>query len=55
MEQYVLVGWPEIQDFMDNERWDECVFCMEITGHPCPDSTYAGPVSLYNEVYSLHV
>lgn len=55
MEKYVLVGWPEIQDFMDNERWDECVFCMEITGHPCPDSTYAVPVSLYNEVYSLHV
>lgn len=50
--KYYLVGWPEIQDFMEHPRWDECVFCEEIEGHPCGDSTYAVPVDLYEEVYS---
>ena len=39
-ELYVLISWPEIQDFMEHERWEECIFCQEIEGHPCPDSTY---------------
>lgn len=29
-ELYVLVSWPEIQDFMEHERWEECIFCQEI-------------------------
>lgn len=28
----------------------ECIFCQEITGHPCPDSAYMVPEDLYNEV-----
>ena len=55
MEKYVLVGWPEIQEFMEHDRWEECVFCMEIAGHPCEDSTYAVPEELYNEVMMLPV
>lgn len=51
MQRYVMVTWPEIQDFMMHERWSECIFCIEITGHPCPDSTYMVPESLYKEVY----
>lgn len=50
MERYVLVSFPEIQDFMEHPRWSECVFCQEIQGHPCPDSTYAVPEDLYCEV-----
>ena len=50
MEKYVLVSWPEIQEFMEHENWEECVFCMDIPGHPCEDSTYAVPEKLYNEV-----
>ena len=50
MERYMLVGWPEIQSFMDHPRWGECIFCCEIEGHPCPDSTFAVPESLYHEV-----
>lgn len=53
MEKYLLVGWPEIQMFMDHPRWSECIFCTEIPGHPCEDSTYAVPESIYNEVFSL--
>lgn len=50
MEKYILVGWPEIQEYMLHPRWGECIFCCEIEGHPCPDSTYAVPESLYKEV-----
>lgn len=49
-ERYILVRWPEIQDFMEHLRWSECIFCMEIEGHSCPDSAYMVPESLYEEV-----
>lgn len=47
-EKYVLVSWPDIQDFMDDLRWSECILCVGIEWHPCPDSTYAVPESLYD-------
>ena len=50
LERYILVEWPEIQIFMDHPRWSECIFCMEIEGHPCPDQSYMVPESLYKEV-----
>ena len=40
---YKIVSWPEIQLFMDHPRWKDCIFCQHISGHPCPDSTYAVP------------
>lgn len=49
-ERYVMVTWPEIQDFMNHKRWNECIFCQEIEGHPCPDSTYMVPESVYDDV-----
>ena len=51
--KYYLVSFPEIQQFMMHPRWDECIFCTEVPGHPCADSTYAVPESLYEEVMSL--
>ena len=50
MKKYVLVSFPEIQYFMENSRWSECIFCNEIEGHPCEDSTYAVPEDLYYQV-----
>lgn len=50
MEKYIMVTFPEIQDFMEHERWGECIFCQAIEGHECPDSTYMVPESLYEEV-----
>ena len=50
LERYILVGWPEIQIFMEHPRWSECIFCTEIEGHPCPDNSYMVPESLYKEV-----
>ena len=48
--KYILVTFPEIQYFMDHPRFNECLFCMEIRGHLCPDSTYVVPEDLYHEV-----
>lgn len=53
MEKYVMVTFPEIQDFMEHERWGECIFCQAIDGHPCPDSTYMVPEGLYRQVKGM--
>lgn len=50
-EKYILETWPEVQVYMEHPRWDECIFCQEIEGHPCPDNAYMIPESLYNEIY----
>lgn len=49
LERYILVEWPEIQNFMNHPKWSECIFCMEIEGQPCPDQSYMVPESLYKE------
>lgn len=51
MEKYILVGWPEVQEFMDHSRWSECIFCTEIEGHPCLDSAYMVPEDIYKEIF----
>lgn len=40
--KYILVSFPEIQYFMENERWNECVAGI--------DGNYFIPEDLYNEV-----
>lgn len=50
-KKYIMITWPEIQMFMFHERWSECIFCIDIPEHPCPDSTYMVPESLYEEIY----
>lgn len=52
-EKYIMVTWPEVQIFMDDKRWSECILCTSIEGHPCPDSTYMVPESLYDKVYGI--
>lgn len=49
-EHYIMVSWPEIQDFMNHKDFNKCIFCQEIEGHPCPDSTYMVPEWLYGQV-----
>ena len=49
--KYVLVFWPEIQNFMEHERWNECLLCIGSEENPCPVETYAVPEDLFNEVY----
>jgi hypothetical protein len=50
LERYIMVSWPEIQDYMEHSRWEECIFCQEIEGHPCPENSYMVPESLYEEI-----
>lgn len=54
MTKYILETWPEIQQYMHHPRWNECIYCTEIDGHPCPDSAYMIPESLYNEINSTY-
>ena len=55
MTKYILVTFPEIQDFMEHPRFGECIFCESIEGHPVESSTYAVPEDLYEEVYREHL
>jgi len=51
---YKLVLWPESQDFMEHERFNECILGMELEGHDeIGLSAYFIPVDLYNEVYKV--
>lgn len=51
--KYVMATWPEIQEYMDHSRWNECILCTSIKGHPCPDGAYMIPVDLYEEINKL--
>ena len=53
VQKYILVGWPNIQDFMEHPRWNECVFCDSIPGHEVGVSTYAVHEDLYYEVNNI--
>lgn len=48
--KYVLSTWPEVQKFEDHPRWNECIYCIAIEGHPVPDYSYMIPEDLYDEV-----
>lgn len=54
-DRYVLVSFPEIQEFMNNPRWGECILCTSIEGHECPDSTYAVPEDLYDYYFKINL
>lgn len=41
-KKYILVTFPEIQYFMEHERWDECIAGV--------DGNRFVPEDLYNEV-----
>lgn len=47
-----MVTWPEIQDYMNHDRWSECIFCSNTLEHPCPDCAYMVPEDLYYEINS---
>lgn len=53
-ELYVKVDFPDIQEFQEHERWDECIPASTILcksdGSCVPSCTYFVPVDLYNEI-----
>lgn len=32
MTKYLLIEWPEIQDYMDHPRYNECYSSLDVTG-----------------------
>ena len=52
-ELYVKVDFPDIQEFQEHPRFDECIPASTICngdGVDIPSCTYFVPVDLYNEV-----
>ena len=53
-ELYVKVDFPDIQEFQEHPRFDECIPASTILcksdGSCVPSCTYFVPVDLYNEV-----
>lgn len=50
--KYILVQWPDSQYLMDNSRFDECIFVMDLPSHETVgDSAYMCPEDLYNEIF----
>ena len=52
-ELYVKVDFPDIQEFQEHPRFDECIPASTICngdGVDVPSCTYFVPVDLYNEV-----
>lgn len=53
IEKYVLVSWPDIQYFEEHPRWNECICCVNLENHPCPEESWMVPESLFKEVMYL--
>lgn len=50
--KYIMVGWPEIQDFMDYTEYEEdCFMCYPIKDANITISYWAVPEELYNRHY----
>ena len=52
-ELYVKVDFPDIQEFQEHPRFDECIPASTICngdGVDVPSCTYFVPVDLYDEV-----
>lgn len=50
MTKYVIISWPEVKYFLDNERWSECIFCKNVKDHPVKEGSWAIPEDLYDKV-----
>lgn len=52
-ELYVKVDFPDIQEFQEHPRFDECIPASTICngdGVDVPSCTYFVPIDLYNEI-----
>ena len=53
MKKYILVQWPESQELMDHERFNECLFVQDIDGHvEVGSSAYMCPEDLYEKIFN---
>ena len=53
MKKYILVEWPESQELMEHERFNECLFVQDIDGHDeVGSSAYMCPEDLYEKIFN---
>ena len=55
-ELYVKVDFPDIQEFLEHPRWNECIPASTICdgdGVDVPSCTYFVPIGLYDEVMQV--
>ena len=53
-ELYVKVDFPDIQEFQEHPRWNECVYADLALNPNIPCGTCFVPIDLYNEVIEKH-
>ena len=49
-ELYVKVDFPDIQEFQEHPRWNECIYADLALNPDVPSGTCFVPIDLYNEV-----
>ena len=53
MKKYILVEWPESQELMEHERFNECLSVQDIDGHvEVGGSAYMCPEDLYEKIFN---
>lgn len=53
MKKYVLVEWPESQELMEHERFNECLMVQDIEDHiEVGGSAYMCPEDLYEKIFN---
>lgn len=53
-ELYVKVDFPDIQEFQEHPRWNECIYADLALNPDVPSGTCFVPVDLYDEVIRGH-
>ena len=52
-QRYVLLTWPESQQIMDHERFNECLLIQDIDSRiEVGSAAYMVPEDMYLEIYS---
>ena len=53
MKKYILVEWPESQELMGHEKFNECLFVQDIDEHTeVGGSAYMCPEDLYEKIFN---
>ena len=54
MKKYILVKWPNSQEFMEHPRFNECYLVQAIEGQEGFSAAYFVPEDLYNEICKMN-
>ena len=54
MDKYILVQWPESQELMGHERFNECLLVQDIDDYDGTCSSYMCPEDLYEKIFNTN-